>query len=89
MSNYSQPYMDVLEQIEQLSAPQGEQLLEQLMLKGTFTRTQLKNLAEYLDDRSNGQNDHSVLELQGLGKELWQSIEAQEYVRQERDSWHG
>jgi hypothetical protein len=31
----------------------------------------------------------SVMELQGLGKEIWQGIDAQEYVNQERDSWTG
>ncbi len=31
----------------------------------------------------------SVMELQGLGKEIWQDIDAQEYVNQERDTWAG
>jgi len=30
----------------------------------------------------------SVLELSGLGKEIWNEIDAQEYVNQERDSWN-
>jgi len=29
----------------------------------------------------------SIMELQGLGKELWAGIDAAEYIRQERDSW--
>lgn len=29
----------------------------------------------------------SILDLQGLGKELWKDIDAAEYVRRERDSW--
>lgn len=29
----------------------------------------------------------SILELRGLGKELWKGIDAAEYVRGERDSW--
>lgn len=32
---------------------------------------------------------HSILELCGLGKEIWEGIDAQEYVRQERASWNG
>lgn len=32
---------------------------------------------------------HSILELKGLGKEIWESIDAQEYVDRERDSWPG
>lgn len=31
----------------------------------------------------------SILELRGLGKEVWNGIDAQEYVNQERDSWNG
>jgi len=29
----------------------------------------------------------SIMELEGLGKELWEGIDAVEYIRQERDSW--
>jgi hypothetical protein len=31
----------------------------------------------------------SILELEGLGKEVWNNIDAQEYVNQERESWNG
>ncbi|MFQ5420239.1 MAG: hypothetical protein ACE5EY_07740 [Anaerolineae bacterium] len=30
---------------------------------------------------------HSIMELEGLGAEIWQGIDAQTYVNQERDSW--
>lgn len=30
----------------------------------------------------------SILELRGLGKEVWNGIDAQEYINQERDSWN-
>lgn len=30
---------------------------------------------------------HSLLELEGLGAEIWKGIDAQEYVRKERESW--
>jgi plasmid stability protein len=29
----------------------------------------------------------SILELQGLGKELWKGVDAAEHVRRERSSW--
>ena len=32
---------------------------------------------------------HSILELEGLGKHLWEGINPDEYVRKERDSWDG
>jgi hypothetical protein len=31
----------------------------------------------------------SILELQGLGKAIWQGVDAQEYVNRERASWNG
>ena len=30
---------------------------------------------------------HEITELRGLGKEVWNNIDAQEYVNAERDSW--
>ena len=30
---------------------------------------------------------HSITDLRGLGKEIWQGQDAQEYANQERDSW--
>jgi hypothetical protein len=30
---------------------------------------------------------HSILELRGLGAEIWEGIDAQEYVNRERASW--
>lgn len=32
---------------------------------------------------------HSILELEGLGKHLWHGVDADEYVRKERDAWSG
>lgn len=32
---------------------------------------------------------HSILELQGLGKSLWQGMEAQQYVNREREAGNG
>lgn len=30
---------------------------------------------------------HSIMELEGLGADLWKDIDAQEYVCKERESW--
>lgn len=32
--------------------------------------------------------EHSIMELCGLGKEIWEGIDAQEYVNNERASWN-
>ncbi|MBU1599503.1 hypothetical protein KKG61_05300 [bacterium] len=31
---------------------------------------------------------HSIMELEGLGAEIWKGIDAQAYVNKERESWH-
>jgi hypothetical protein len=30
---------------------------------------------------------HSIMELEGLGSEIWKGIDAQQYVNKERESW--
>ena len=30
---------------------------------------------------------HSILELEGLGKEVWQAIDVDQYIAEERASW--
>jgi hypothetical protein len=54
-------------------------LPEQLQLLETLTR-----LVRYrvIDPQS-----HSIMELEGMGTEIWQGVDAQGYVDQERDSW--
>ncbi len=32
---------------------------------------------------------HSITELKGLGKEVWEGVDVEEYIRQERGSWGG
>lgn len=68
-------YENVLRSAESLSR------IEQLRL--------LSDLAEYLSLHGAPGTGTSILELQGLGKELWQDIDAQEYVNRERASWDG
>ncbi len=31
---------------------------------------------------------HSLLELEGLGEGIWSKVDVDEYIKQERDSWH-
>jgi hypothetical protein len=35
------------------------------------------------------QETRSILELEGLGKDLWEGVDPQEFVRRERQSWNG
>lgn len=68
-------YENVLRNVESLSRA------EQLRL--------ISELAEYLRTHGTTEARSSILELQGLGKEIWQGIDAQEYVDRERAAWNG
>lgn len=49
-----------------------------------------KRLAEMITramERSTHQGERSLLELEGLGAELWEGVDAQEYVNELRKEW--
>ena len=48
----------------------------------------LEDIAAMVKNRL-GNKKHSILELRGLGKEIWEGIDAAEYVERERNSWGG
>jgi hypothetical protein len=53
---------------------------------------QLRLIAELvgrLRDDIERQPCRSLLELQGLGKDVWQGVDVDEYLRRERSSWNG
>ena len=66
-------YQNILVQIKQLN------VLEQLRL--------LEAIAQSVQRGTAPKSQRSIRELRGLGKEVWKSLDAQEYVNQERDSW--
>ncbi len=58
----------------QLALPEQLQLLEEL------TRA----VRRQVDSKS---KTYSIMDLEGLGAEIWRGIDAQDYVDQERASW--
>ena len=68
-------YQDVRRQAEALSPNEQLRLLEEL--------------AVMVRNRMPVKPSHSIMELEGLGKEIWCGLDAQEYVNQERASWNG
>lgn len=68
-------YNDLLERISHL--PQQEKV------------DLLAELASQVRDGNRKGKKRSIMELEGLGKEIWAGIDAQEYVDRERDSWNG
>jgi hypothetical protein len=49
----------------------------------------ISQLADHLRTHTAPETRTSILELQGLGKEIWRGIDAQEYVDRERNAWNG
>jgi hypothetical protein len=41
------------------------------------------------DDTAKEQPQRSIMELQGLGKELWAGVDADKFIAEERESWNG
>ncbi|MEB3282729.1 MAG: hypothetical protein VKK42_27805 [Lyngbya sp.] len=68
-------YQEIRHQVESLTPDEQLQLLEELVV---LVRRRISLTPQ-----------RSIMELEGLGKEIWQSIDAQDYVNQERDSWNG
>jgi hypothetical protein len=46
-----------------------------------------KRLARALYHTPRASQQHHITEMRGLGKELWQGIEPQQYINAERDAW--
>lgn len=75
MGQATMNYEEILAQVRQLEPTQQAELLEELagLVKQQLTRRKKR----------------SILELEGLGAEIWEGIDAQEYVRREREAWDG
>jgi len=61
-------------QVQQLSAEEQLQLLKDLVEAVIRNQTPAKP-------------QHSILELQGLGKEIWEDVDVEKYIEEERKSW--
>lgn len=68
-------YREVLNKTQTLSMDEQYKLLQHLVIL----------LGEHLEIGK----QKSILELQGLGKEIWAGMDAQKYVNEERESWNG
>ena len=71
----SNAYREILEQIQRLTPDEQRQLI--------------KDIEAMLHRQAKPKHRHSIMELKGLGKEIWEGIDAQEYVNEERRSWGG
>jgi hypothetical protein len=67
-----------------------DQIYEQ-QIKPLPRAARLQLLARIAQDLANSdetdESESSLLELEGLGAEIWQGIDAQQYVNEMRDEW--
>ena len=72
--------------------PHSESLIRESLARGGHRTPEqvIERALEVLAEKEAQPEDStSILQLQGLGKETWQGIDAQEYVDQERTAWNG
>jgi hypothetical protein len=68
-------YQEVLHRVQRLTSAEQLRLLEEL--------------AALIRRQGMPRPPRSILELQGLGKEIWSDVDAQEYIDAERATWNG
>ncbi len=69
------PYDEILNRAKDQLTPEQQQRLVDELSRHAGTKS--------------GAQPHSILDLKGLGKEVWQGIDPDEHVAKERDSWDG
>jgi len=73
-----------------MSASRYEQILGDIEALSTEEQLRLlESLAGHVRLQARAGARRSVLELKGLGREIWDGIDAQEYVNKESESWIG
>ncbi len=67
-------YNDYVEGVKRLKPKEQLNLVEIIsaQLKGTIAKKKVR---------------HSIMDLEGLGGDVWRGVDAQEYVRRERETW--
>lgn len=65
-----------------------DQLYEKLKVRAKAQRRSVaQEVVKILLDNVESEPRPSILELRGLGKELWEGIDTDEYIENERRSW--
>ena len=65
----------ILEEVGKLNQTEQLRLLEQIIV--------------LIRNKTTMKTRRSILEIQGMGKDVWKNVDAQKYVDKERDSWNG
>ena len=73
MSTYA--YREVLNQVQRLTDEEKLQLLADV---ATMLRHQAKPRPK-----------HNIMEFEGFAKEIWEGVDVEKYINEERNSWDG
>ncbi len=68
-------YQDILRKVQDLTIAEQNQLIE--------------DIKRILFNKNAGQPLRSILELEGLGAEIWKDVDVEKYIEEERNSWDG
>ena len=74
---YSEAQNDVINRFQRLSPEEQEQLLEEIE---AIVRRRVRNTQR---------PKHNVMELEGMAKKLWEGIDVEKFIDEERNSWDG
>jgi hypothetical protein len=72
-----------------IEKPNSELLAQARLLEPADQLRLLEGLAALLRQQLAQGGHHHITSLRGLGREVWQGIDAQEYVQRERATWDG
>lgn len=72
----TQRYEQILSDIQALPLPEQLRLLEQA---ASLVRNKAASLSK----------TRSIMELKGMGKDIWEKIDVDKYIAEERASWSG
>ena len=68
---------------------QVERIINEIKILDYYAKLEiLEKLVRLLrEPAEKSKKKYSLLQLEGLGKEIWQDVKVDEYIDQERDSW--
>ena len=68
---------------------QVERIINEIKILDYYAKLEiLEKLVRLLrEPAEKSKKKSSLLQLEGLGKEIWQDVKVDEYIDQERDSW--
>ncbi len=71
-----------------MSVSEYNEILERVTHLDTQARIRLlADLAILLRDGDSTRKLHDITEFQGIAKGVWDDVDVQDYIKQERDSW--